>query len=494
MEFISGEGREQIILFPQTISEYIQEGSTVRVIDAYVDSLDLAVLDFSRSETNRTGRPPYDPKDILKLFIYGYIYRIRSSRRLEIESIRNLEVMWLLRKLSPDHKTIADFRKENPKALKNVFGNFVKLCVELDLYGKELAGIDGSKFKAVNAKGRNFTKDKLKDRIERIDSKIDEYLKEIEENDRNEEAKEGKEKTAGEINKIIQDLKERKQTYEGYAAELEETGGTQKSLTDPESRLMLSNGKMDVCYNVQTAVDAKHKLVIEFDVTNNANDMNQITPMAEKIKDILEVEQIAVTADKGYASASDIAAAVQAGVEPHIAGTDYDICIPAEDGEQAAVTSHTNGKSVYVKDRNIVICPMGKILYPGFYKKSKGEAVFHNTQACKTCECRCTVEDRGLRHHVVMAESDFKNEYNDQELTVKQVNVKPDKETYAQRKSICEHPFGTIKRSMDGSYCLTKGKKKTTGEFALIFLAYNLKRVINILGAKNIIEKIADIA
>ena len=253
---------------------------------------------------------------------------------------------------------------------------------------------------------------------------------------------------------------------------------------------MLSNGKMDVCYNVQTAVDAKHKLVIEFDVTNNANDMNQITPMAEKIKEILEVDQIAVAADKGYASASDIAAAVQIGVAPHIAGTDYDICVPAEDGEQDEITSHTNGKSVYVKDRNIVICPMGKTLYPGFYKKSKGEAVFHNTQACKTCECRCTIEDRGLRHHVVMAESDFKDEYDDQGLTVKQVHVKPDEELYAQRKSICEHPFGTIKRSMDSSYCLTKGKKKTTGEFALTFLAYNLKRAINILGTRKIIEKI----
>jgi len=171
MEFISGEGREQIILFPQSISDYIQEDNTARVIDAYVDSLDLAMLDFSRSETSKTGRPPYDPKDILKLYLYGYMYRIRSSRRLETESIRNLEVMWLLRKLSADHKTIADFRKENPKALKNVFCDFVKLCVKLDLYGRELAGIDGSKFKAVNGKDRNFTKDKLKDRIERIDTR-----------------------------------------------------------------------------------------------------------------------------------------------------------------------------------------------------------------------------------------------------------------------------------------------------------------------------------
>ena len=171
MEFISGEDREQSILFPQTINEYINENSTVRVIDAYINTLELASMGFSRTETRKTGRPPYDPKDILKLYIYGYMNRIRSSRRLEAESKRNLEVLWLLRKLSPDHKTIADFRKDNPKALKKVFRDFVKLCMKLELYGKELASIDGSKFKAVNAKDRNFTRDKLKDRLERINNK-----------------------------------------------------------------------------------------------------------------------------------------------------------------------------------------------------------------------------------------------------------------------------------------------------------------------------------
>ena len=491
MEFIRGEDREQKILLPESIEEYVEENGTVRVIDAFIDSLDLQELGFSRSEPKETGRPPYDPKDILKLYIYGYMNRIRSSRRLEAESKRNMEVIWLLRKLEPDHKTIANFRRDNPEALKNVFRHFVKLCVEMDLYGKELIAVDGSKFKAVNSKDRNFTKDKLADRIKMIDNKLDEYFKELEKNDK-EEDKVEKEKSTEEIKKIINDLNERKITYHRYADELEETGETQKSLTDPESRLMLANGKMDVCYNVQTAVDAKNKLIAEYEVTNNPNDKNLITPMAKQVKETLDAESFKITADKGYASASDAAAAMQIGIEPHIAGVDCDICVPVKGTEQtqiaSGITTHANGKCVYIKERNIAICPMGKILYPAFYKKARGEAVFHNPRACKTCTCRCTTEKRGLRCHLVMEEFDFKTNFDDKDITVKQVHLKPDKEIYRQRKSLCEHPFGTVKRAMDGGYCLTKGKRKVTGEFALIFLAYNLKRVVNILGTRKLIE------
>jgi len=380
MGFIRGAEREQIILLPESIEEYVEENGTVRVIDAFINNLDLQELGFNRFEPKETGRPPYDPKDILKLYVYGYMNRIRSSRRLEAESKRNMEVIWLLRKLVPDHKTIANFRRDNPKALKNVFHHFVKLCVEMDLYGKELIAVDGSKFKAVNSKDRNFTKDKLKDRIKMIDNKLDEYFKELEKNDKEEDAVE-KEKSAEEIKKIIRDLNERKITYQRYTDELEETGETQKSLTDPESRLMLANGKMDVCYNVQTAVDAKNKLIAEFEVTNNANDKNLITPMAKQVKETLDAESFKVTADKGYASAFDAAEAMQIGAEPHISGVDCQICVPVEEKEQTEeITSQVNGKCVYLKERNIAVCPMGKILYPAFYKKARGEAVFHNPQ------------------------------------------------------------------------------------------------------------------
>jgi len=494
MDFIKGEEREQIVLFPESIEDYVDENGVVRIIDAYINSLNLEELGFNRSEPNETGRPPYNPKDILKLYLYGYMNRIRSSRRLETEGKRNLEVMWLLRKLIPDHKTIANFRRDNAKSLKNVFRHFVKLCVELGLYGKELVAIDGSKFKAVNSKSRNFTKEKIKKRLKEIDKKLDEYLNALDRYDAEEEKVE-KGKTAEEINKIIKDLNERKMTYQGYTEELEETGEKQKSLTDSESRLMLSNGKMDVCYNVQTAVDSKNKLIAEFEVINNVTDKNRLTPMAKQIKETLDVDNIVITADEGYACASDIGEAIQIGVEPHVAGTDYDICIPAKDGEQVEITSHVNGKSVYLKDRNIVICPMGKTLYPGYYKKTMGEAVFHNSRACKSCTCRCTNQKRAVvQYGLVMDKSDFKTDYNDKALFVRQVHIKPNKEIYAQRKSLSEHPFGTVKRVMDGGYCLTKGKRKVTGEFALMFLAYNLKRAINILGTEKLIQIMVGLA
>jgi len=490
MEFLNGESRTQTILFPDTIDDYVEENSNVRVIEAFINSLNLEELKFKRYRPEKTGRPSYNPKDLLKLYVYGYMNRILSSRRLETESKRNLEAIWLMSKLSPDHKTIANFRKDNPEALKNVFRDFVKLCARLGLYGKELESIDGSKFKAVNSKDRNFTKGKLEDRIKRIEENISEYMKELDELDE-EEDKVEKEKSAEEIQQIIKELSERRDEYKEYEKELEESGETQKSLTDSESRLMLTNGKMDVCYNVQTAVDAKNKLITEFEVTNNANDMNQLTPMMEKVKEILEVETIAAVADAGYASASDIAAAVQVGIEVHVAGTDYDICIPAKEGEEETeITEHNKGRSVYVKERNIAICPMGKTLYPKHYNKEKGEAVFYNSEACRKCTCRCTKEKRGFRYRFVMPEEEFSKECNDKDLAVKQVRIKPEKEKYKQRKSLSEHPFGTVKRTMGAGYCLMKGKRKVTGEFSLIFLAYNLKRVINILGSRKLIEYI----
>jgi len=490
MKFITGNDRTQTELFPNTIEDYIADTNPARVIDAFVDSLNMAALGFTHALANSTGRPPYSPKDLLKLYLYGYLNRIRSSRRLEAESKRNLEVLWLVRALSPDHKTIANFRKDNPKALQNVFRTFTKMCINMELYGKELAAIDGSKFKAVNSKERNFTKDKLAERLKRLDTKINEYLTELEEMD----AKEGeveKEKTAQEIKEIINGLKERGESYKAYSEELEETGQTQKSLTDPDSRLMLANGKMDVCYNVQTAVDSKHKMIIEYEVTNKANDMNQITPMAEKVLDILETDTIAITADAGYASASDAAAAVLRGVDVHIAGTDCHICVPANDGDHGEIIPHKNSRCVYVKERNIALCPMGNILYPAFYKKAKGEAVFKNAAACNSCVHRCTIEHRPFRYQFVMAEKDFSMDFNDTNLTVKQVRIKPEQALYQHRKSLCEHPFGTIKRSMDGAYCLTKGLLKVSGEFALMFTAYNLKRAVNILGTRNLTDYFA---
>ena len=269
---------------------------------------------------------------------------------------------------------------------------------------------------------------------------------------------------------------------------LAETGETQISLTDPESRVMKGNGKMDVSYNVQSVVDSKHKLVAEFEVTNSACDANLMTPMVEKAKEILEVETITAVADNGYDSIQDILAGMSQGIEVHVAGTDFDVCIPASEDERQEITSHKDGRCVYLADRNVVLCPMGQILYPGSYKKAKRKAIFHNSRACKLCACKCTKEARGRNFEVPMKQSDFTKEYDDAGLFVKQIRIAGDKEVVKKRKCIVEHPFGTIKRSMDAGYCLTKGIHKVRGEFALTFLAYNLKRAINILGTKKLMD------
>ena len=434
---------------------------------------------------------PYAPSDLLKLYVYGYINRIRSSRRLEKESRRNLEVLWLLGKLTPDHKTISDFRRDNSKALKNVFRYFVLMCVRLGLYGKELATIDGSKFKAVNSKDRNFTEKKLNDRLARLDTKIEKYMKELEVTDMLEDKPVG-EKSAQEIADIIKDLKARKERYQGHAQELAYSGQTQKSLTDPDSRLMKANGKMDVCYNVQVAADSKHKMIIEFDVTNHASDLNQAHTMSAKSEEILQTKWLTVAVDAGYDSVQDIAACMGSGVNIHVAGTDFDICVPAGEESEATdtMTAHKDGRCVYFGDRNIALCPMGKVLYPTSYSKAKKRGIFSNSEACKNCKCKC-VKENIKRHEVNMAECNFSKEYNDRDLEVKQVRIKPDSAIIRQRKSIAEHPFGTLKRGMDAGYCLTKGLGAVSGEFSLAFLAYNIKRAINILGCGKLIERMA---
>jgi transposase len=490
MNFIGGEERNQMILMPDSIDDYVDDNNSVRVIDAYINSLDLTALGFLHSQPHDTGRPMYSPKDLLKLYVYGYMNKVRSSRRLETETKRNLEVIWLLRKLSPDHKTIARFRHDNTEALKNVFRDFVKLCIKLDLYGKELVAVDGSKFKAVNSKDRNFTKNKLTDRLARIEAKIQEYLNQLEEQDKQEINDE--KHTPEEIAEIIAGLVQRRTEYEGYRKDMEQTEDTQKSLTDPDSRLMKCHGDTEVCYNVQTAVDGKNKLIVDFDVVNRAQDKNQLGPMAGKAKEMLEVETLTAVADAGYDSASDIVNCIENGITPHvahIAGGDIQVCVETGDAEIPSITSYTNGRGIYIARRNLAVCPMGQILYPGYYKTRAGAAMFYNTRACGKCACKCTTT-KFKQFELVMKKSEFHKVYDDKNLRVKQITVSSDKELIKQRKCIAEHPFGTVKRAMDAGYLLTKGKRNVRGEFALTFLAYNLKRVINILGTKQLIQAI----
>ena len=486
MEFISGEPRNQITLLPDSIDDYVDATNPVRVIDAYINSLRLEDLEFANPTPNDTGRPMYSPKDLLKLYVYGYMNRTRSSRRLETETKRNLEVIWLLGKLSPDHKTIARFRHDNTAALRNVFRDFVKLCMKLNLYGKELQAIDGSKFKAVNSKDRNFCDKKLKERLARIEEKIKEYMSKLDDADQKEDTVESKD-SSEEIAGIISEFKERKELYLGYSDELKQSGESQKSLTDPDSRKMLNNGKMDICYNVHTAVDSKNCLITEFSITNSSTDHNQATPLAEKAKEILEINELTVVVDAGYDSVQDILSSKKQNVDIHVARTDFDICIPSDKLLDEEIVSHKNGRSIYLAERNIALCPMGKILHPRCYSNKAKSGVFYNPDACKICSCKCTKASHKLATFP-MARLDFSKKYDDSNLFNKQIRIVANKELIRKRKTIVEHPFGTIKRNMDAGYFLTKGFSNVIGEVSITFLAYNLKRATNILGVNKLIE------
>jgi transposase len=489
MDFIEGDNRSQITLLPDSIDEYVGADNPVRVIDVYVNNLDLGGLKFQKPRPNDTGRPMYNPKDMLKLYIYGYMNRVRSSRRLEAETKRNLEVIWLLRKLSPDHKTIARFRHDNSAALKNVFKDFVQLCIKLNLYGKELVAVDGSKFPAVNSKDRNFNKKKLDERISRIEAKIDKYLKQIDVIDKD-EASADSVHTSDEIQAIISGLSERKEVYQSFLDKLAESADYQLSLTDPDSRLMPTGGKMDVCFNIQSAVDEKNKMIVDFEVTNSATDKNLLAVMSEKARDALNVDTLTVAADAGYNAASDIAKCIREGITPHVAGGEIDICLPTDASTGEIIEEFNAGRTVYLPERNIAVCPMGQVLYPKYYMKRIHKGAFKNTAACRNCTNRCTKSSSGIRFEIDIPECEWTKEYDDRDLFITQIHVRPDKELIRKRKSIVEHPFGTIKRHHYGDYCLTKGIPSVTGEYALTFLAYNFRRAVNILGTSRMIDLI----
>ena len=495
MRYIEGKDRYQKILFPDIIDEYITAENPVRVIDAYVDSLKLNDINI-RTEYSEVGRPPYNPKHMLKLYIYGYFNKIRSSRRLETETLRNIELMWLMNKLSPDHKTIARFRVDNAKALKDVFRDFVQLCKKLDLYGKELVAIDGSKFMAVNSDDNNFNHNKLDDRIRRIDEKLDKYFAELNENDKTEAETDSPKHTEEEIKTIIDELSKRKQNYEDMKKQLDETGETQLSTTDPDAkRMKTADGASDVCFNVQTAVDDKHKMIVDFDVTNHCTDKNLLSPMAVSAKEVLGVEEITAVADNGYFVPTDIVECMKNGITPHVSNEHESItlCVPATCETANEPQEFNNaGKNVFIKERNVGVCPMGNVLYPQRYLQSQRSGVYQNKKACKNCPQRsvCTTNQR--RMIIRMAETEFTTDYNDKNLYFRQILYAPDKKLLRKRKEIVEHPFGTIKRSMDNAYCLTKGIPKVRGEFALTFLAYNLKRAINILGTEKLLQAIRE--
>jgi transposase len=315
MTHIAGFGRDQLLLLPEAVDDYVEADNSVRFIDAFVDGLDLAGAGFARVEAKATGRPGYAPGDLLKLYIYGYLNRVRSSRRLEREAQRNIEVIWLLRGLKPDFKTIADFRRDNRGAFKSVFRQFVLLCRRLDLYGRELLAVDGTRIKAVNNKDRNFTRSSLRAFIRAADERLNDYLERLDHGDVEDGSTSGGARTKNLAEKIAA-LSEKRRRYNAMLAQLDRTGEDQISLTDPDSRAMAAHTKVGVGYNIQVAVDAKNKLIVEQAVTNQVVDMGLLTQTAEPALQILDVETIDVVADRGYFKIEDIEACEKVGCIP----------------------------------------------------------------------------------------------------------------------------------------------------------------------------------
>lgn len=475
MGYIEGIDRNQVILFPEVIDDYIEEDNPVQFINAFVDNLDLMGLGFKYSEPKATGRPPYNPADMLRLYIYGYLNRIRSSRGLEREANRNIELMWLLRKLTPDFKTIADFRKDNRDAIKKVCKEFTLLCKKLDLFSRELVAIDSSKFKAVNSKKRNFNEAKLKRAIKEIEEKVEHYLTELEGNDK-EEAKIAH-CSAEEIKDKIKILKDRKDRYQGLLKELRESGETQISLTDTDSRAMVNNQRIEVCYNVQTTVDARHKIIVDHETTNDVLDNNQLSKMAKRAKDVMEVEELEVLADKGYYDAVEIKECVDNGISPYIAEPESPI-------PKAKADIYRKENFTYDADKDIYECPNGSKLTFRNISIINGKAMkIYKTEDCKRCnrKTECTKNKIG---RVI-----YRWEHEDILEDMKK-RIQMNKGKYKMRQWLSEHPFGTIKRSMNQGYLLLKGLKKVAAEISLTVLAYNIKRVLNIVGLKRLIEAV----
>jgi transposase len=493
MAYIAGVDRSQQVMFPEALDDYVGPENPVRFIDAFVASLDLADLGVARAVPNEMGRPAYDPGDLLRLYVYGYLNRIRTSRRLEREAQRNVELMWLLRRLAPDFKTIADFRRENAAALKRVCREFTLLCKRLDLFGGEIVAIDGSKFRAVNGRQQNVTAKELEKQLHRLDGRIAEYLAALEAGDRADaEATppgaggDGPGDTSsgggsggsggGSLAEKIALLRRRKEAYTALKADMDAKGDTQRSLTDPESRLMKVGTGVQVCYNVQTAVDAKHKLIVAHEVTNDVTDHAWLSPMARAANEVLESQSLHAIADRGYYKAPEITACLESGITPTVPRP--------ETSSSASQGLFTKADFTYDAARDEYECPAGNRLT---YRASTVDRTGimqrrYATAACGMCGFRaqCTRAKRGGRYILRWEGEELL------EAMAKRLAERPELRT--RRQELAEHPYGTMKRGMDQGYFLTRGLENVRGEMSLTVLVYNLRRAINILGVRKLLD------
>lgn len=477
MEHIQGKQREQITLFPESIEDFISSENSVRFIDAFVEKIDVIKLGFQHAIVDTTGRPPYNPRDLLKLYLYGYLNRLRTSRLLERETKRNLEVMWLLKRLSPDHKTISDFRRDNTDALRNVFKQFIIICKELELFGNELVAIDSTKFKASNARDRVMNKDGLERSIARIDESIVQYIQQLDEGDKDDNTT--KEMTQAELQKKIELLKGKKTHLEQAKIELEETGNKYISLTDADCRLIKDRHGIEPAYRMQASVDSKHSLIVDYEITSDASDNNHFATMALAAKEMLGVEKISVCSDAGYYDTVDLKNCEDNNILSYIP-------IPAQKVPKKTnvpTAAYYHDKFRYDQSSNTYRCPQGQMLsyYTETQKSDRRRIFIYHTTACKNCATRglCTTSPRG--RYVYRWEHEAVIDRLKQRMADKPELIK-------QRKAIIEHVFGTIKSIWDYGAFLLRGIKNILSEAALMNTAYNIRRVITILGTQKLIE------
>src|SRR4030081_1286876 len=474
--FIDGEDRMQQALLPHCLEDYVGGEEPVRGIGVFIEELDLAALGFSGVTPATTGRPGYHPSTLLKIYLYGYLNRLQSSRRVEGEAQRNIELMWLVGRLAPDFKTIADFRKDNGAAIRAVCRQFVELCRQLGLFTRAVVAIDGSKFKSVNNRDKNYTVAKVTGRMEQVDASIARYLRALDRSDREEsdvaEDKSGrlKEKIAG-LRRQMQALKEMEQT-------VQDAPDQQVSLTDPDARSMATSGKgtATVGYNVQIAVDAQHHLIVAHEVINQGYDRHQLAPMAFKAQEATGCEQVTAVADRGYFSGDQVLSCEGTGIAPIMPK------VLTSSGTKRGF--FTRQDFIYDAEHDHYTCPAGAKLTKANRRADHTEDFdfYRHLSACFTCPLRPRCTPTKLRR--------IKRWENEDVLDRMQDRLDRMPEAMGVRRQTVEHPFGTLKAWMGATHFLTRTLDKVRTEMSLHVLAYNIKRVIAIIGAGPLIAAI----
>jgi transposase len=492
--FKTGDSRDQPSLLPPRIEDYIGPDNPVRAIESFVCGLDLAKLGFGHADrgAKEEGQPPYDPADLLKLYLYGYINQIRSSRRLEREACRNLELIWLLKNLRPGYRTIANFRKENWAALKAANRNFVLLIRQLGLVGGAVVAIDGSFFHGDASKASIFTRKRLAEQIARLDQEIEAYGKSLEDNDTS-EAK--KDRTGGpgndgggdggDIGAKMAALMARRSRAQADLDRLDENGETQLSLTDPDARLLVKNGQGVAGYNVQVAVDDKHKLIVASDVVNDSSDVGQLHAMAKAAKDALDAKTLQALADEGYYSSLELKACEDDGITAYVP-------VPEGNGRTEKQGRYSRKDFNYDSNANAYRCPGGELLHPmkGSWQNTSGRIEIRYAASKAICEA-CKVREFCLSPKT--SRRTVSRWEHEDVLERHQARMQAAGEVMRRRSGIVEHPFGTIKCRAGYRHFLLRGCNKVRGEWSLMALCYNFTRVLNILGFEHFVARLHEL-